>query len=53
VIVEKNALVSAGAAKVWQTQLMMKNEDAPHLFRISGGAPHKEAGAHMVRTGVG
>jgi hypothetical protein len=32
---------------------MMKNEDAPHLFRISRRAPHKEAGARMLRAGVG
>jgi hypothetical protein len=32
---------------------MMRNEDAPHLFRISRRAPHKEAGAHMLRAGIG
>jgi hypothetical protein len=31
----------------------MKNEDAPHLFRISRQALHREAGAQMLRTGVG
>jgi hypothetical protein len=31
---------------------MMKNEDAPHLFRISRRAPDKEASAHMLRAGV-
>jgi hypothetical protein len=31
---------------------MMKNEDAPHLFRISRRAHLKEAGAHMLRAGV-
>jgi hypothetical protein len=32
---------------------MLKNEDAIHLFRISRRAPHKEAGAHMLRAGIG
>jgi hypothetical protein len=32
---------------------MMRNEDAPHLFRISRRAPDKEAGAHTLRAGVG
>jgi hypothetical protein len=52
VVVEKRVSVRWGS-HVWQTRLMMKNEDAPHLFRISRRAPHKEAGAHMLRAGVG
>jgi hypothetical protein len=32
---------------------MMKNDDAPRLFRISRRAPYKEAGAHMLRAGIG
>jgi len=32
---------------------MMKNEGTPYLFRISRRAPDKEAGAHMLRAGVG
>ena len=31
----------------------VRNEDAPDLFRISRRAPDKEAGAHMLRAGVG
>jgi hypothetical protein len=49
----KNALVVRWGSHVCQTRLMMKNEDAPHLFRISRRAPHKEAGARMLRAGVG
>jgi hypothetical protein len=31
---------------------MMKNQDAPHLFRISRLARDKEAGARMLRADV-
>jgi hypothetical protein len=51
VIVEKRVSVRWGS-HVCETRLMMKNEDALHLFRISRRAPHKEAGAHMLRAGV-
>jgi len=52
VIVEERVSVRWGS-RVCQTRLMMKNEDALHLFRISRRAPHKESGAHMPRAGVG
>ena len=52
VIVEKRVSVRSGS-HVCETRLMMKNEDAPHLFPISWRAPHKETGAHMLRAGIG
>ena len=52
VIVEKRVSVRWGS-HVCQPRLMMKNEDAPHLFCISRLAPDKEAGVHKLRTGMG
>jgi hypothetical protein len=52
VVVEKRVSVRWGS-HVCQPRLMMKNEDAPYLFRISWREPHKEAGAHVLRAGVG
>jgi len=52
VIVEKRVSVRWGS-HVCQIRLIMKNEDAPHSFRISRRPRHKGAGAHMLRAGVG
>jgi hypothetical protein len=52
VVVEKRISVRWGS-NICETRLMMRNEGASHLFRISRRAPDKEAGAHMLRAGVG